>query len=377
MSGLEIDASAIAARRERARAAMCARGLDALLVTEKFNYWHLTGHLCREFDKKMRVLALVLPAAGQATLVLPENESGAARRSCPEDRLASYVDVPFPPALLAEALRMSGLGTARIGVEYGANDRLGIAVAQLDQVRAALPGATLVDAGDLFDRLRMIKQPEEIAAIREACRMSLVAWDATLPQLRLGMTHGDVAAVLGAELCRAGHDFNTPGHVTVGAGPAGRDGYRRGDVLWADFGATYRGYQADLSRRAVFGPPSATQRREHEDAVAMLEAMIAAIRPGARCCDVSAIVETMLRARGYAPLGSRRIGHGLGLSAGEPPSLGSMDDTVLEAGMVVTPEPVFALPSGERVHVEEAVVVTATGCEKLTTGVETLSVLPA
>ena len=85
----------------------------------------------------------------------------------------------------------------------------------------------------------------------------------------------------------------------------------------------------------------------------------------------------MLRDRGYAPLGPRRIGHGLGLSAGEPPSLGPMDATILEAGMVVTPEPVFALPSGERVHVEETVIVTATGCEKLTTGAELLSVLPA
>ena len=215
------DAAAIAARRRRARGAMRARGLDGLLVTEKFNYWHLTGHLSREFDKKMRVLALVLPGDGGATLVLPENEAGAAARTCPEDAFATYADVPFDAALLAQALRGAGLGDARIGIEAGANDRLGIALAQLDVLRAALPRATFVDSGDLFDRLRMVKFPDEIAAIREACRISLAAWARTLPQLRPGLTNADIAGLLGAELCRGGHDFNAPGHVTVGNGVAG------------------------------------------------------------------------------------------------------------------------------------------------------------
>jgi Xaa-Pro aminopeptidase len=356
---------------------MARDGLAAVLVTEKYNYWHFTGHLSREFDKKMRPQMLLLPVAAPATLIVFAAEAELACCTCPAARVLAYADVPFSPDLIVEAIRTSGLEQARIGMEFGENDRLGLSVTHLDHVRHSLPSLRLVDAGALFDRLRMIKQPDEIDLIAEACRISLAAWARTLPQLRVGMTNADVAAVLGAELCRGGHDFNTPGHVTVGNGVAGRDGYRAGDVLWADFGATWRGYQADLSRRAVFGPPSAAQRRQHADAIAMLDAMIAAIRPGARCSDVAAIVDAMLRKRGYAPLGARRIGHGLGLSAGEPPSLGPMDDTVLAPGMVVTPEPVFALPSGERVHVEEAVVVTADGCEKLTDGAATLAVLPA
>src|SRR4029450_1897822 len=126
-----------------------------------------------------------------------------------------------------------------------------------------------------------------------------------------------------------------------------------------------------------FGPPDAAQRRHHDEAHAMLEAMIAAIRPGARCSDVAAIVDAMLRERGHPALGPRRIGHGLGLSAGEPPSLGPMDSTVLEPGMVLTPEPNFALPTGERVHLAETVLVTAFGCEKLTDGAATLAVIAA
>src|SRR5512138_1728531 len=154
---------------------MAACRLDALLVTEKYNYWHLTGHLSREFDKKMRVLALVLPRDGRATLVVSSAEAATAGTACPHDALLAYDDVPFPPPLLARAIREAGLGDARVGAEFGANHRLGLALGQLDALRAALPGLTLVDASDLYDRLRMIKLPEEVDAIRTACRISLAA----------------------------------------------------------------------------------------------------------------------------------------------------------------------------------------------------------
>ena len=74
-----------------------------------------------------------------------------------------------------------------------------------------------------------------------------------------------------------------------------------------------------------------------------------------------------MQKRGYKPLGpKKRVGHGVGLSQAEAPSLGLADDTVLRPGMVLTPEPRFDLPTGERVHIEEVVVVTETGCEQIT-----------
>ena len=73
--------------------------------------------------------------------------------------------------------------------------------------------------------------------------------------------------------------------------------------------------------------------------------------------------------------GRKRIGHGLGLNAGEGPSLGLEDHTVLEPGMVLCVEPRFVLPSGERVHIEDVVVVTDDGCEPISSGGETLAVI--
>ena len=71
----------------------------------------------------------------------------------------------------------------------------------------------------------------------------------------------------------------------------------------------------------------------------------------------------------------KRIGHGLGLNAGECPSLGLQDHTVLEPGMVLCVEPRFFLPTGEKIHIEDVVVVTADGYEAISTGADDLAVL--
>jgi Xaa-Pro aminopeptidase len=164
--------------------------------------------------------------------------------------------------------------------------------------------------------------------------------------------------------------------VTIGNGVYGDAPYEKGQTVWADFGASLQGYQADVARRAVFGPPSAEVRDVQARIADILEAEIAAIRPGRRTCDVAQDVSDALVRAGYPPLGpKKRVGHGLGLSASEVPSIGLSDETLLRPGMVLTPEPRFNLASGEKVHIEDVVVVTETGCERLSRGAGTLAVI--
>lgn len=364
-------------RWQRARQGLQQRQMDALLVGEKLNYWYLTGHLSREFDKKMRPMLLLLPQAGSASLILYGQAEKAARASCPAQRVYPYQDVPFPCDLLARAIRESGLQRGRIGMEFGENERLGLSFVHFQVLQDLLPDVEFVDAGDLLQELRGQKSQFEVERIQRSCAVSLVAWEQTQPQLRIGMTDPEIQQILAAELCRAGSDCNVEGHVTAGNGTAGKRGYREGDILWCDFGATLEGYQADLARRAVFGNPSPDQIRAHQQIYDILQAQIEAIRPGVKASQVAAVVSEQLVAHGYPPLGAKkRVGHGLGLGPAEAPSLSLADDTVLKPGMILTPEPRFTLESGERVHIEEVVVVTESGCRQLSRGAERLSVIP-
>jgi len=371
-----IDHNEIAGRWRRAQSLMRGAGLDAVLASEKSNYWYLTGHLSREFDKKMRPLACLLPASGEPTLIVYGQQRAAAARASGAERILTYEDVPFPVELLAEAIRGHGLEAGRIGMEFGEYERLGISYAQLEDLRRQLPRLDLVDGGAVFQGARAIKSAAEVEIIRRACLMSLEAWRAALARFRLGMTNRDLKRILASELAAAGSEFDIAGHITMGNGAHGIEPYREGETVWSDFGGTLDGYQADLARRAIFGEPSPERQGEHRRINAILDAGIEAIRPGVRACDVARVVSGELERAGHPPLGpKKRVGHGLGLCGAEIPSLSLADEIELRPGMVLTPEPRFNLPWGERVHVEEVVVVTERGCERLTHGAEELAVI--
>lgn len=372
MAALEI----YPARWERARGLMNARGLDALLVTEKYNYWYFTGHLSREPDKKMRPMLCLLPAEGDPVVVVYRQAEKAVHRCAPGAEILTYEDVPFPIDLVAEAVRMRGLGSARIGAEFGEYERMGLSYGQLEAVRGQLPEARFEDGSAILATLRLVKMPDEVAAIREACALSLRAWDKAVSRFALGMTNRDLKRILAGALIEEGSDFDIAGHVTMGNGIHGEKPYQPGQTVWCDFGGTWKGYQGDIARRAVFGEPSREQFADHARISAILTAEIDAIRPGRKASDVARAVSAELEKAGYKPLGAKkRVGHGVGLCAAEAPSLSLADETVLEPGMVLTPEPRFDLPTGERIHIEEVVVVTETGAEKLTEGADRLAVI--
>ncbi len=365
-----------AARRERAAAALDRAGLDGMLLGDKYNYWYFTGHLSREFDKKMRPMLFAMTRGGAAAVVCYRQAERELLRTSPDVAVHSYEDVPFDVEVVHTCLRELGLERGRLGMELGPNERLGLPYYDLEWLRGRSPGLTLEDAGPLVQGLRAVKSSYELQALRRACAMSLQAWDAALERFPLGATNAELTTIMAEELARAGSDVNVAGHVTMGNGVAGIEPYRPGDVIWCDFGGTYLGYQADIARRAVYGQPTEHHLDVHGKITEVFEAELAAIGPGVPVRDVARAASDRLTALGFPALGKRkRVGHGLGLCASEPPSLSLADDAVLHPGMVLTPEPRFNLDSGEKVHIEEVVVVTETGCEKLTDGAAKLAVV--
>ncbi|HEY8339307.1 MAG TPA: Xaa-Pro peptidase family protein [Egibacteraceae bacterium] len=366
----------IRARVVRAAEAMAAAGLDGMVLGDKYNYWYFTGHLSREFDKKMRPMLVLLTARGETGVVCYRQSERDVLKTCPDARTFTYEDVPFDVEVLNTALQRMGLQAARVGMELGENERLGLPYHDLRSLLRANPALSLADAGPLVQGLRAVKSAYEIDALRAACDLSLKAWNAALARFPVGATNDEITRIVGTELAAAGSDPNIAGHVTVGNGVAGIEPYRPGEVIWCDFGGVVRGYQADLARRAVYGTPTEQHLEVHAQISDVFEAELAAIGPGVRASEVARAVSDRLEALGHPPLGPRkRVGHGLGLGAAEPPSLSLADDTVLQPGMVLTPEPRFTLANGEKVHIEEVVVVTETGCERLTDGATRLHVI--
>jgi Xaa-Pro dipeptidase len=362
-------------RWERAQAAMREAELDAILIGDKYNFWYLSGNLTREIDKK-RPMLFFLPATGHPTLIIYNASKKKSEAATPSAKIITYDGLPFPTQLVKDVLKEAGLESGRLGMELGIDERIGFSMQEYADITGAFPSLTLVNAGPLLQQLRIIKSPGEVAALKAACDLSLKAWNRVLDRLELGMTNAQIRKMIAVELNEAGTDFDIAGHITIGDGISGIAGYQSGDVLWSDFGGTYLGYQADVARRVSFVEATAEQRAAQEKIQNLMSVALGALKPGVPCSDIGKIMNDALASLDLPRVSaSKRIGHGLGLAAGEPPSLSERDMTILQPGMVVTMEPRFVLPTGAKVHVEEVLVISEHGVDRISEGAEHMQVI--
>jgi Xaa-Pro aminopeptidase len=239
----------------------------------------------------------------------------------------------------------------------------------------ALAGARVrwVSGGDTIERLRAVKDPGELALMREAAKLISDVFAAVLPEIRPGISELTLAAEIEyaiKERGGSGPSFETI--VASGARSAWaharptRKALRKNELVVMDQGAILRGYCSDLTRTVFLGRAPDRVRRLYE---AVLEAQgeaRKAIRPGVKAGDVDAAARQSLKRHGLAKYFTHSTGHGLGIEVHEMPRLGRGEEAVLEEGMVVTIEPGVYIEGLGGIRIEDEVVVTSKGAEDLT-----------
>jgi Xaa-Pro aminopeptidase len=357
-----------AARVARLQAAMADDGLDALLLTDAANVRYVTGGYAADvlWSSPTRILAAVVPRDGDPALLVPDFIAASAAASSGWARVETYSSLAEPPVgQLAGLLRPA----RRIGIESGGEGRIGMSLATLDALRAAIPrGAALVDGMAVVQRVRAVKSGWELDRLRWACAASSAGFAAAFRVPREGAYETDLAREIAMAGLAAGARWpeaaTMPGWIGMTSGPGAYDRFveaprrRRlepGDLLWADVGFRVDGYWSDFCRAGVVGGPTPQQRDRQARVLAATAAGVAACVPGATAADVARATGAELERQGLPGLGFGRVGHGIGLTATEPPTIALHDATVLEAGTVVTVEPAAALDDG--LYCAEQVVI--------------------
>ena len=363
-------------RFERASSLMERDGLDALVVSARDNYWYFTGLISYQFDHLMRPQIFILPKGKKPLVLVYGNDRTKAQALPWIGEVRSYVDVPFPQEMISSSIKEMGLGEARLGFEMGDNQRLGMPVSYLSGLTEALPKARILDASSALCELRLIKSPLEIGAMRRACDISMRAYERCLPQLHPGITRREVAERLFIAMIEEGANPRTPGFLMLNASTLYDDRrYEKGDRMVADFGACASGYFGDITRMAIFGSPSAEQKKEHEVVCDLIKRCSGKMKPGDPIAELPHIANRELGRRGYPRVESpKRIGHGIGLARAEPPSINEVEKAVHRPGMILALEPKLRTEKGS-VHLEEDILITEKGAEFLTSGAETLRVI--
>ncbi len=231
--------------------------------------------------------------------------------------------------------------------------------------------------GNLFplhlDRLRMVKDEAELAALRVAVRLADRAFDHILSFIKPGVSERDVALELEFFMRKNGAE-KAAFDIIVASGPRsalphGRAGERliaAGDFVTMDFGAVYDGYHSDITRTVVVGKATDRQREIYSLVYAAQHAGLEAVAAGRTGREVDEAARRIIGNAGYADYFGHGLGHGVGLAIHEEPRLSPSGDEVLTANMTVTVEPGVYLPDWGGVRIEDTVVVTAGGVQILT-----------
>jgi Xaa-Pro aminopeptidase len=348
-------------RLELAAAAAARAGIGVLLLTPGPDLRYLTGY---DTHQSERLTCLAVPADGGPFLVTPQLEMRSVLAS-PAGALGldiiGWDETDDPYALVAD--RLGRPETAGLSGQMWAMTVL--------RFRDALPATRQALASAALRGLRIRKTAAEVAALRAAGEAIDRVHQRVPGWLRPGRTEREVAADIAGAITAEGHaraDF-----VIVASGPNAAKPHHdpggrvlaAGDAVVVDIGGTMpSGYCSDCTRTYVIGQPPPEFADYYQVLKAAQEAACAAVRPGVSAEAVDAAAREPIDAAGYGRFFVHRTGHGIGLETHEDPYIVAGNAEALVPGMAFSVEPgIYPGPHGARI--EDIVVCTADGCERL------------
>lgn len=348
-------------RIQRILSYMEKAGIDAALITQPKHVYYLTGFLTNPHE---RFLGLVIPAAGEAALIVPALDREAAMEASSIKNIRTHSDTDNPYDVLKQALP-AGLKT--LGLEKGH-----MTVERFEAMGAVVAADSYVDVEEPLREMRLIKSADEVARLKRAVKLVEEALEAVVGGIVPGVTEAEVVAEMEYQMKRLGAEgpaFSTM--VLAGeksALPHGTPGSRQvrpGDLLLFDIGVQNDGYVSDITRTFAVGDISEQLKEIYETVLAANEAAIAQVRPGVTFAHLDQTARRVIADKGYGEYFIHRLGHGLGMDVHEYPSVHGQNQEVLRPGMVFTIEPGIYLPGVGGVRIEDDVLVTEDGCEVL------------
>lgn len=353
------------ARLDRAQQRMADAGLSALLLTTEPEIRYFTGYLTRFWESPTRPWFLIVPASGKPAAVIPSIGAALMAQTWVDDiRTWSAPDLEDDGiSLLADTLIELTPNGAAIGCPDGHETHVRMPLADLTRLQTGIETRRITGDHGILRALRMVKSETEVAKIRTACQIAARAF-ARAPEIASAGTPLDQVFRRFQMLClEEGADWvpylaggAEQGGYTDVISPATQTPLRPGDVLMLDTGLVKDGYFCDYDRNWSVGPASAPVRDAHARLIEASDAAFEQARPGATASQLFHTMNAILTDGGVGT-DAGRLGHGLGMSLTEWPSLIPDDHTELQAGMVLTLEPGIAVNGKIMVH-EENILIT-------------------
>ncbi len=347
---------------------------DAFLISSPASVKYFSGYFFYfEYGPSpFHLLPAILMALpdGDACLILADNETGQAFSLDPLIRVSPYESYTYETAgdpvhacitKIAEFIDRNHLGSSRIGMEPGS---LPFVIANTLSKR--YPALEWVDVTAEIIQCRRVKDPDELAFIRQAAALADIGQEAVLKYARPGITelelfslaHRDIEASVGYRVPVMA-DLSSGSLTCTGGGMPSNKKIAAGDLVLSDFQPCLQGYWGDSCSTIAIGTPTNEQEETFTLVREALEIGIEAIKPGV----MAKTIDQLMRAHiGHYP---HHSGHSVGTAYHESPRITPYNETVLESGMLIALEPAI-YKSDFGIRLEHLMAVTETGCEVLT-----------
>ena len=362
-------------RIAKARNRMEDAGISLLVITPSSDLMYLTG-----YSK---------PATDRLTaLLLTEHDSYFL---CPavEKNYFKEVDCQAAPILWEDSgdpfKKMYSVLSAAPGISRKSCIKAAVAGRMqsscLIRLMELYPGISWNNADSVLVPLRKSKTPEEITIIRRAQEMAERAFARLLENGLEGKTERQLSEQLMKLRLEEGFDAVGPGLIASGPGSASPhpilsdNKVQAGDTVMFDFGGTYKGYHADMTRTCAVGYASDEFKEVYSTVLEAHLAVLKAAAPGTACRDMDLAGRSIIERAGYGAYFTHRLGHGIGLDIHEPPFASASEEGVLETGNVISNEPGIYLPGQFGIRIEDLIVITEKGCESLNTMTKELMIV--
>lgn len=341
------------------------QNIDGAFINEPNTIAYLSGY---ESEPHERILALAVFAKGEPFLFTPELEKEDALKSDWTHNVYSYLDNEDPWALIAKHLRSHNSNLSKIAIEKDF-----LTVGRFEKLHSFFQTASFLDITPKIQAMKLIKMPDEIEKMMEAGKWADRALEIGFNTIKEGISEEEIVAEIEYQLKKEGiKEMSFETMVLTGdnaASPHGVPGKRKvqlNEFILFDLGVVYNGYTSDVTRTIAFGEPSKQAKEIYAVVLQACNAALNQVKPGITAGELDKIARDIITDAGYGSYFTHRLGHGLGSSVHEFPSIMQDSDFVIQEGMCFSIEPGIYVPGIAGVRIEDCVVVTKNGCEVFT-----------
>ncbi|EPD54175.1 hypothetical protein HMPREF1210_00160 [Paenisporosarcina sp. HGH0030] len=349
--------------------------IDAAFITTPDNVFYVSGFHSNPHE---RLLGVVVFQNAEPLMICPKMEVPDAKAAGWSFDTVGHQDTDNPWQLLKEAIEKKGITISQLAIE-----KSHMTVERLEALQELFPQASFARLDDQLNAMRVVKDEKELEILRQAAAYADYAIEVGVSEIAEGKTELEILTAIELAMKKKGishMSFDTmvlSGPKT--ASPHGKPGDRKiqkGDFVLFDLGVIYKGYCSDITRTVSFGEPSDAQKEVYETVRKAEQDAVDAVKPGVRAMDLDKIARDVITEAGYGEFFTHRLGHGLGISVHEFPSVTGNNEMELIEGMVFTIEPGIYDPNITGVRIEDDVVVTKDGVEVLTKYPKELVIIP-